>query len=58
MSPPDLPRTFGLFMALGTVVVVAGFGVAALGLWPDLAARLDPQAISQVAIGPEVRASR
>ena len=48
MSPPDLPRTLGLFMALGAAVVLAAFAAMALNLWPDLTARFGPQVVTRV----------
>ena len=50
-QPPDLPRALGLFMALGTAAVLAGFAALALDLWPDLAARFGPRVVSRVDAG-------
>lgn len=47
MSPPDLPRTLGLFMAFGAAVVLAAFAAMALNLWPDLTARFGPQVVTR-----------
>ena len=46
-GPPDLPRTLGLFMALGAVVVLAVFAAMALDLWPDLTSRFGPQVVTR-----------
>ena len=43
-----MPRALGLFMALGTAVVLAGFAALALDLWPDLSARFGPRVVSHV----------
>ena len=48
MSPPDLPRTLGLFMAFGAAVVLAGFAAVAFELWPDLTARFGPRVVTRV----------
>ena len=47
-GPPDLPRTLGLFMALGAAVVLAAFAAMAFDLWPDLTARFGPQVVTRV----------
>ena len=36
MSPPDLPCTLGLFMALGAAIVIAGFAAMAFNLYFEL----------------------
>ena len=48
MSPPDLPRTLGPFMAVAAAVVLAAFAAMALNLWPDLSARFGPQVVTRV----------
>ena len=48
MSPPDLPHTLGLFMALGAAIVIAGFAAMAFNLWPDLTARFGPRVVTHV----------
>ena len=59
-GPPDLPRAFGLLMALGTVVALAGFGAVALDLWADLAARFEPRVVARASVGgpPELVVQR
>ena len=59
-GPPDLPRALGLAMALGTVVVLAGFGAVAFNMWPDLKARFEPRVVSRVTAGgaPELVVQR
>ena len=50
-SPPDLPRPLGPTMALGAVVVLAGFAAVALNRWPGLAASFEPRIVSRVGTG-------
>ena len=59
-GPPDLPRALGLAMALGTVVILAGFGAVAFNMWPDLKARFEPRVVSRVTAGgaPELVVQR
>lgn len=59
-GPPDLPRALGLSMALGTVVILAGFGAVAFNMWPDLKARFEPRVVSRVTAGgaPELVVQR